>query len=244
MKVLVIGDEHTYGYGLQTEQLSYLGHFVRQISRLGQSISVDAYPHLTLTQTVTVLNQLPLGQYDLIVLQADPTWCRVAPSALTPELSTGAVFLPGLHEPPKPAHRGIARQLMQFGSAVLTNYLNRLRQKSTGIEVLMNLLKPYRHTVIWLTPMPHRSATVQWVRRQVRATVRLATDRHSFSLFDTDQVIQPREEYFLSNNPEHLNAVSHELLGRALFDFYQSAPTIVTIQPFRRQGRSEDERKG
>ena len=56
----------------------------------------------------------------------------------------------------------------------------------------------------------------------------------AFSVFDVNQVVSNRDEFFLDNDSAHLNAVSHELLGRALFDYYQSAPTIVTIQSFRR----------
>ena len=54
------------------------------------------------------------------------------------------------------------------------------------------------------------------------------------SLFDTSAVLLPRPEYFLTDDSSVINAISHELLGRSLFAFYQSAPTIVTVQPIRR----------
>ena len=60
MNVLVIGDEHTYGYGLPGGNLSYIGQFIRQISRAGRAVSVEAYAHLTMAQTIAMLAKLPL----------------------------------------------------------------------------------------------------------------------------------------------------------------------------------------
>jgi hypothetical protein len=58
--------------------------------------------------------------------------------------------------------------------------------------------------------------------------------RQAFSVFDSDAVVKPRDEYFLTNDSGHLNAIGHELVGRALFDFYLAAPTIVAIHSIRR----------
>ena len=181
MNVLVIGDEHIHGYGLSAGQLSYVGHFVRQLSRAGQRVSVEAYAHLTLPQVQTTLAQCPLDRYDLIILQLDAA-------------------------------------LLQAGRS----------------SALLKQLRPYRHAVLLLTPLPHRKWSNQWQRRRGRAALLRIADEQFFSVFDSDLVIQPREEYFLPDDRQHLNAVSHELLGRSLVDFYESAPTIVTIQVIRR----------
>ena len=71
MNVLVIGDEHSYGYGLRPGQLSYVCHLIRQVSRSGQSIRVEVYTPPTALQLVNTLNQLPLHQYDLILVQTE-----------------------------------------------------------------------------------------------------------------------------------------------------------------------------
>ena len=76
MTILLLGDEHTYGYGLSARQLSYVGHFVRRLSHTGRSVTVDAYAHTTLPESVRLLSRLPLNQYDLIVLQPGPDLFR------------------------------------------------------------------------------------------------------------------------------------------------------------------------
>lgn len=231
MNVLVIGDEHTYGYGLSGGKLSYIGHFIRQFSQAGQAVSVEAYANLTMTQIVATLDRLPLNRYDLIMLQLDETILQPTDSTLTgpPYVAVpySSELAPGANPP------AIRTRLKSIGSALLT-FLWPLRAR-TALSVLMKQLRPYRHNVLLMTPFPHRNAIDRWLRKQSRAVLLDEADAHVFSVFDTDLVIQPREEYFLPNDKEHLSAVSHELLGRAVFDFYQSAPTIVTIQAIRRE---------
>jgi hypothetical protein len=100
---------------------------------------------------------------------------------------------------------------------------------------LLNLLRPYRHTVILMTPFPCRSSLEQWMRARSRSVLLEEGFSQGFSVFDTKTIIHPRDEYFLTDDNEHLNAISHELIGHALFDFYQSAPTIVTVQTINRK---------
>lgn len=233
MKVLVIGDEHTYGYGLSGGKLSYLGHFIRQISRTGQDISVEAYAHLTMPQIASMLAQLPLDRYDLIILQFNH-------NLLESTKSEGAiaqrVSMPILPPPLAQGKVSYVTLLNRF-KALKTALLSMIWPPYglAGISALLKQLRPYRHNVLLLTPLPHRTWISRWLQQQSRSILLQEADKQIFSVFDTDSVIQLREEYFLPNDPEHLSAVSHELLGCVLFDFYQSAPTIVTIQSVRRE---------
>ncbi|GAB3809366.1 hypothetical protein GCM10028819_50790 [Spirosoma humi] len=234
MNVLVIGDEHTYGYGLSEGNLSYIGHFIRHISRAGRAVSVEAYAHLTMAQTIATLSQLPLNRYDLIILQLDHTLIQGATSQ--------AAQSSGLTMPAFPASVACSRQT---ASRKISDQLKMVRdalmsfifpgRATSSISVLLKQLRPYRHNVLLLTPFSHLEPTQHWLRKRGRAVLLREADKRLVSVFDTDSVIRPREEYFLPNDKEHLSAVSHELLGRSLFDFYQSAPTIVTIQAFRRE---------
>ena len=231
MNVLVIGDEHTYGYGLSGGKLSYIGHFIRQFSRAGQAVSVEVYANLTMTQIVATLDRLPLNRYDLIMLQLDDTMLQPADSILTRSPYVAVPYSPESALQVNPP--AIRDRLKSIGSALLT-FVWPLRAQ-TALSVLMKQLRPYRHNVLLMTPFPHRNTIDRWLRKRSRLVLLDEADEHVFSVFDTDLVIQPREEYFLTNDKEHLSAVSHELLGRAVFDFYQSAPTIVTIQAIRRE---------
>ncbi|AUD00693.1 SGNH/GDSL hydrolase family protein [Spirosoma pollinicola] len=229
MKVLVIGDEHTYGYGLSGGNLSYIGHFIRQISRAGRAVSVEAYAHLTMAQTIATLAQLPLNRYDLIILQLDYTLIQTAAS---PFLYSSGVTVPVFPNSASLSRPSLSSRMKALGAGLLS--LVRTPRDLTSISILLNQLRPYRHNVLLLTPFSHREPLSRWLRNRSRAVLLQEADRRLVSVFDTDSVIRPREEYFLPNDKEHLNAISHELLGRSLFDFYQSAPTIVTIQAFRK----------
>jgi hypothetical protein len=230
MKVLVIGDEHTYGYGLSSGHLSYIGHFIRQISQAGRAVSVEAYAHLTMAQTVATLAQLPLNRYDLIVLQLDHTLIQTASSPFSRPPGAEVPVLSGLSMFSRPEVRN---RLKALGAAFLS--FIRPPHDLTSISVLLNQIRPYRHNVLLLTPFPHLDSVSRWLRKRSRAVLLREADRRLVSVFDTDLVIQSREEYFLPGDAQHLNVISHELLGKSLFDFYQSAPTIVTIQAFRKE---------
>ena len=232
MNVLVIGDEHTYGYGLLGGKLSYIGHFIRQISRSGRGVTVEAYAHLTMAQTIAVLAKLPLNRYDLIMLQLDHTLLQ------EPASQTGCLPLETLPIPPMtalsapPNLQGLRNRMRIVGAALRSIvWPNR---PLTSVSVLLDELRPYRHNVLLLSPFPHQEPLGRWLRRCARLVLLREAEKRLVSVFDTDSVIRPREEYFLPNDASHLNAVSHELLGRALFDFYQSAPTIITVQTTRR----------
>ena len=250
MKILLLGDGHAYGYelstggsptcGSPTRQLSYAGHFVRQLSRTGRAITVEAYAHLTLSESTALLARLPLRQYDLIVLQLGPDLIQRSLSQNTPVRSADVPALPILNQPIRTRSRaalpqvvkrvvGIGKTLLNVATSVVPGF-----GCPGGLAQLLTLLRPFRHRVMLMTPFPCRTVPGQWAREWSRAVLLEKGMNQAFSVFDTGTVVQPREEYFLTGNKEHLNAVSHELIGRALYDFYLSAPTIVTDQTINR----------
>ena len=235
MTILLMGDEHTYGYGLSARQLSYVGHFVRRLSHADQSVTVDAYAHATLSESVQLLARLPLNQYDLIVLQLGPDLLRhllrsrSESRAAVPVLPILKPAEPHADRPKKRQFAAAAAQLLDVAASVVpaAGYPGELAR-------LLTLLRPYRHTTLLVTPFPCRTWPGQWLRERSRSVLLNEGTSQAFSVFDSGTVVQPRDEYFLTDDDEHLNAVGHELIGRALFDFYQSAPTIVTVQAINR----------
>ena len=242
MKILLVGDSHIYGYGLPVGQLGYPGHLIRQLSRTGRSVTIEAYVHLTVSEMTTMLARLPLNQYDLILLQLGPDIIqRGIPDSSSMEVMVSPL-LPILSQPAgvrhKPAERaGLLKRVNAIGktwfdlAASVFSTVNCPGQ----LAQLLNVLRPYRHTVILMTPFPCRSSLEQWMRARSRSVLLEEGPTQGFSVFDTKNIVQPRDEYFLTDDNEHLNAISHELISHALFDFYQSAPTIVTVQTINRK---------
>lgn len=197
MNVLIIGDEQSHGCGLRAGQLSYVGHLIRQVGRTGQSIQVEVRTPPTACCLVNTLNQLPLHQYDLILVQTE----RMA------DVPNNGMRWPDLTWP---------------------------TQMPVPLTELLTRLRPFRHTVVLMTPLPHPNRAIRQRRNRLRKVLMRQANRQLFSLFDTGTVLLPHPEYFLADDSPILNATSHELLGRSLYSFYQSAPTIVTVQPLRR----------
>lgn len=248
MNVLILGDGHVYGYGLPVGQLSYVGYFIRQIRRTRRAVSVEAYAHLTMPQMLLLLKQLPLNHYDLILLQTGHDWL---PQANLFRMGREGVVIDQPRSINYPTAPLLTPRTCLANDGLQANFLNRLKTAGkltllTGATALMpgkvpeafssllTVLRPYRHSVLLMTPFPQQDPVTKWLRKQGRALLLREGNKQLFSVFDADRVVQPRDEYFLPNDDEHLNAVGHELLGQALFDFYQSAPTIATVQPARR----------
>lgn len=249
MRILIIGDRHVGGYGLTAGQPSFVGHFIRQISQAGRSVEVEAYVHSTISAMQSTLEKLPLERYDLILIQTGQG-CADHPAGLgavfaagsttIPDLSGDLLLPPHLQLIPVSKPQGPGEQMIEWGRFMLMKGLaslgklprvNTVRQE---LEKLLVLLKPHRHKVILLSPFPHREASIQWLRQAGKTLVMQSEVRRLFSVFDSDTVVCPREEYFLPNDTGYLNAIGHELIGLALFDFYVAAPTIVSIHPIRR----------
>ena len=234
MNVLVIGDEHTYGYGLSGGSLNYIGHFIRQVRLAGQPVLVESYAHLTMPQVSSTLAQLPLNRYDLIVLQLDHTILQPTAFEANGVPCLTMPVLPYCLNPENPSHavKRTPSTYLRDMSRLLGSFV--LPFRKMALSLVLQQLRTYRHNVLILTPFPRQTQISQWLRQRSRALLLEKAEEQLFSVFDTDSVIRPNEEYFLANDQIHLNAISHELIGRALFDFYLSAPTIVTIQTIRR----------
>ncbi|GAB3643831.1 hypothetical protein GCM10027423_44680 [Spirosoma arcticum] len=204
-------------------------------------MSVEAYAHLTLPESTALLDRLPLSQYDLIVLQLGPDLIQRTVFQKKPVRSAGVRVLPILNQPIQASSRAALPQLMKRVGRIGKTLLDVAASVVPGfgcpaaLAQLLTLLRPYRHTVLLMTPFPCRTVPEQWARARSRSVLLATGMSQAFSVFDTEAVVQPRDEYFLTGDNEHLNAVSHELIGRALFDFYQSAPTIVTVHTTNRK---------
>lgn len=249
MKILIIGDQHVGGYGLSAGQLSFIGHFVRLIRQTGHTVSVEAYAHSTLSAIRLMLSQLPLEQYDLVIIQAGKG-CLDHPagngalwihdSGQYADLS-GDLVLPACLQLPveqrlekKAGWLSKAAYLLYVKTMARFGQLPRVHTVKQEMKALLTLLKPYRHKVLMLSPFTHRDPIVRWLRQEGRALFLQEDVRQMFSVMDSDTVIQSREEYFLPTDEGYLNAVGHELVGHALFDFYLAAPTVVAIHSIRR----------
>lgn len=214
MKILIIGDQHTTGFGLPAGQIGFVGHFVRQISRAGQGVTAETYPKVNLTDIRTLLTQLPLEKYDLIIWQSGEGY-RPVPAA--------------------PANR-LSAAWQQVRRWVLTQLVGSAPVQTVPVDVsgVLQLLRPHRHKVLIMTPIPQQDGCLRRWYEQGRLQLLSQGQQQGFSVFDTARHIRPTSEYFLDQRPAFLNAVGHELIGRALFDFYQATPTIVAIRSVRK----------
>ncbi|GAB3574546.1 hypothetical protein GCM10027578_37370 [Spirosoma luteolum] len=215
MKILIVGDQHLSGYGLAAGQRSFVSHFVRQISQSGQTLAIEARVRTSRAGIQQAMQQLSLERYDLIVWQC----------------GSGCADHPLLAE--KLASPGWFHQLKQRLRA-LTHPDHPLKTIRNDLGAILQLLKPQRHKVLILTPIPNQQPVENWLLDQARQHLLHESYRQGFSIFDTSSLIRAAPEYFQDRQPAYLNAVGHELLGQALFDFYQATPTIVAIRSIRR----------
>lgn len=214
MKILVIGDQHTTGYGLPAGQVGFVGHFVRQISRAGQAVTAETHPSTRLTDVQALLSQLPLENYDLIIWQCGEG-CWPGPAKPTGRLAAVGTWI---------------RQRFFFGSAGAVG----VPENTVELMAVLQRLRPHRHKVLIMTPAPTPNRYLYPWCEQGRQVLLRQGQQQDFSVFDTSRHVRPTPEYFLDRLPAFMNAVAHELVGRALFDFYQATPTIVAIRSVRK----------
>lgn len=139
----------------------------------------------------TPLVRLLLPRYDLVLVKADPPTHQAHPPASL--LAALRWVVPGFRRSTS-AHRQLHGLL-------------------EGMELL-------RDQVVLLTPLPQRGWLAAWHQRRRRQRLLTEAARRGLAVFDTHDVIESREEYFLPDDAKRLNATSHELLGSALYDYF------------------------
>ncbi|GAB3891512.1 hypothetical protein GCM10028803_03400 [Larkinella knui] len=214
MKVhlLVIADSLHYDSGLNSRQ-SYIDQFVQQLERGGQEVAVTYYAPMALCTIAEVLQRVPLRRYDLIILQVANRHLRDSRLALRP--TAGGKLLEHL----------MAWKL-RIQSFLVT--IRPLSEVHAHLSTILETLRFHRARVILMTPFPHREPVSGWLRRKGSAILKSACRHRGFRVFDVQSLIDSREEFFITGDRERLNAISHELIGRRLYDFYRTEPSITT----------------
>ncbi|MBC8156128.1 MAG: SGNH/GDSL hydrolase family protein [Bacteroidetes bacterium] len=244
MTILVIGGCHTYGHGLNGHP-SFIDQFTKQLAHPDRSVSVSHYALVDLHQLTTLLAVLPLNQYDLILLQLGHYRLQHPPSfgsLLTPARKSSGeqprAFAPlttddlaRLRQTPilTPDTRlpvgNYLKTKLKLGilrGLTSTRKLARLNEVDHDLRALLTQLWPHRRRTVLLTPFTHLEPVSRFLRQRGRQLFLQQGGQQGFPVFDTDRVIRPSPAYFLTNDGGHLNAGSHELLGRTLYAFYKT----------------------
>lgn len=212
MHLLVIADSLHYDAGLTSRQ-SYLDQFVQQLERSGREVIVTYHAPMALCTIADVLQRVPLQRYDLIILQVANRHLRDSGLALRP--TTGERL----------------REYAMAWAVRIQWWLDRvrpLREVHQQLARILETLRFHRHRVILLTPFPHREPVSGWLRRKGSDLLKSEGRYRGFRVFDVQALIDSREEFFITGDRERLNAISHELIGRRLYDFYRTEPSITT----------------
>ncbi len=191
--LLLLTDCPPTGYGLSAGQ-SFGEQLGRRLEQQGYDLVCTTYPIPPVADLCSWLRQLPLAEYDLIVIQPLPAWLIGVDSGLA------------------------GRWARLTGRPTKTSQLAR--------QTLLPL-RAHRHRTLFLTPFPHQHQG--WHRLVRRAANRLIElgEQTGLTVFDTGRLIGRGDEYFLPDDPARLNAVSHELVGSWLYDFYRQQPVIA-----------------
>ncbi|GAA4416620.1 hypothetical protein GCM10023187_48210 [Nibrella viscosa] len=246
--LLVIGSCQTYGYGLAAGQ-SFVDQFIRRLEQSGQRVKADYYAPVSLQGVRYLLPKLPLNQYDVILLQAGhhelthslsfttllKRWQTrtelviAVPADINALRNLGPIAQrQSFSEAGNWLSAGLKLALLKgiagFGA------LARLNEVNSTLRNILKSLRAHRHKVILLTPLPHREPVSRWLRNRGRELFIREATQQEFSVFDTHMLIQPKEEFFITDDPAHLNAVGHELIGSRLFDFYRAEPIVLPDQ--------------
>ncbi|MVM35733.1 hypothetical protein GO755_37305 [Spirosoma sp. HMF4905] len=252
MNILVIGGCQIYGYGLTNKENSFIDQFVYQLEELGLHPQVTSYVFLPLADIRETLMHLDLSQFDLIIiqpahyyLQHPPTFWKLfkMPTRKVPKYAgTGlkTVELEALRsQSPLPLDStpaGLVKQTKNVLKRLLLSLGNQaglvkqLLYVQHELAALLNQLQMHNQKVILLTPTPHRESISQWLRRQGRAIVINEGKRCGMTVLDTHLFIRPTGEFYLTDDPSHLNSIGHELLGRVLFICFKAKQVILADQ--------------
>ncbi|QDK78866.1 SGNH/GDSL hydrolase family protein [Spirosoma sp. KCTC 42546] len=244
MTILVIGGCQVYGYGLTDKESSFLDQFVYQLSEQGYHPEVTSYVFLPLADIRETLTHLDLSQFDLLLiqpahyyLQHPPTFWKLfkTPPQKVPAHAGAGLRMTDLDAlrnlPLLPLERTPASWVKRTKSVLkcllltLGNQAGLVKQLlyvQQELTALLKQLQIHRQKVFLLTPTPHRELVSQWLRKQGRSLVIHEGHRWGITVLDTHSIIKPQEEFYISDDPSHLNAIGHELMGRALFACYNA----------------------
>ncbi|GAA4448181.1 hypothetical protein GCM10023189_05670 [Nibrella saemangeumensis] len=248
INLLVIGSCQTYGYGLAAGQ-SFVDQFIRRLEQCGQHVKAEYYAPVSLQAVRYLLPKLPLNQYDVILLQAGHFELQQSQPFTTflkkqRSVNELVIAVPAdidalrdlaplvLDKAGSPSGNWLMANLKLAFLRSLAGFrtLTRLNEVHRNLRIILKALRPHRHKVLLLTPLPHREPVSRWLRNRGRTLFIEEAAHQGFSVFDTHTLIQPREEYFIIDDPAHLNAVGHELIGSRLFDFYRAEPVVLPDQ--------------
>ncbi len=217
-----------------------MAQLARRLSREGLTLTVECHAPVSMATMAVLLPRLPLRQYDLIVLQAGHTelqynasfrdlFAYETPPADRPPYHTPRSNLP---QPKRRGFRWYQRLSDAIGLTMIRLFsgiagLPRLQQTRHNLRTVLDTLQPYGHNVVLLTPFPHQEPVSGWLRKQGRSLFLEEGYRAFMPVFDTHALLNMGDVCFLTDEPAQLNAVGHELVGSALYDFYRVGTSVV-----------------
>ncbi|WP_144051801.1 hypothetical protein [Fibrisoma limi] len=218
--ILVIGGPAAGGLGVKPGQ-GFVEQFARRLVQSGQRVQVDYHTPLDVESANLVLPRLYGSRYDLILLELGHSFL-LGPTVVSGSSNTLVRAFANLTTSLR-VHWLRAHHL--FGRVAL------LKKLESQLATLLKHLRPFRHKVILLTPIPHQEPVAQWLCGRSRPLFLALGEQHGISVFDTHPLIRCQSEYFLDNDPRLLSAVSHEIIGSYLHAFYQAMPTVIDSAP-------------
>lgn len=226
VKILIIGDKQAQGYGLRAGQ-GYVEQLARRIEKTGKRVFVEYHVPVELSMATSILYYLHIYRYDLVILQMGHQYVKNYPFSLN-EVGNN----PNTNESWQRVFGTIKALSLTIRNKI--KRVQRLRDVIFHLSDTLHYLQPYNHKVILMTPFPHMEAVANWYHQETRKLFCKMGVSYGTPVLDTYELIQRSTEFFLPNDSEQLSPVSHELIGCALFDAYQSlrVPQSNESHPF------------
>ncbi|RYD93081.1 MAG: SGNH/GDSL hydrolase family protein [Sphingobacteriales bacterium] len=251
--MLVIGGCHTYGYGVRPGQ-SFVEQFGRRLEQIGAYVEIDYYTPFDLPVAASLVRNLNLDQYDLILLQlgnyrlqhpsAFKTLLKNRVQAAAPKpgstqwatpiriatlrSQSQAPFPTGPNTLGKQLKTGV--KIMALKALNLTRNVERLNEVGQQLNDVLHALHAHRRKVVLLTLFPHLEPVTHWLRQRGRQLFRQIGQQRGVSVLDTHLYIRAQKQYFITGDSGHLNAIGHELIGLYLYDFYHTHYRQCTVE--------------